>query len=522
MSISLAAVVASLSGPAWPHALTVERRGDAELVDATHDSRQVRPGWLFCATPGTTWDGHAFAAEAVAAGASALLVERWLDLDVPQARVPSVRRAMGHVAAAIHGHPSQRLNVVGVTGTNGKTTTTHLLEGAFGAAGVGTGVIGTIAIRIHGAAYTNGIRTTPEATDLQRLLALMEARGVDAVAMEVSSHGLHQHRVDGTRYNVAAFTNLTQDHLDYHGTLETYYEAKARLFSPELTTRGVVCVDDEWGLRLAREATVPLTTFGTSPSATVRVVDVVSDLRGTRCRLVDHGSSVHLRTRLLGAHNALNAAAAYLAATCAGVPADAAAAGIAACEGVPGRLEPVVAGQPFAVLVDYAHTPDALARAVDACRAFTRPGGKVHVVVGCGGERDRAKRTLMGRIAAEAGRAVLTSDNPRSEDPDAILAEATAGATAVVSSEVLVEPDRRRAIAVALAGARPGDVVLIAGKGHETTQEFATQVVAFDDRLVAAGILAELGWDGEHHRQAQPPAPGGRDRNPGGGPGDPA
>ncbi|MFN2557752.1 MAG: UDP-N-acetylmuramoyl-L-alanyl-D-glutamate--2,6-diaminopimelate ligase [Nitriliruptorales bacterium] len=500
MSVSLAEVVASLS--AGPRPLAVRRRGDAELVDATHDSRQVRSGWLFCATSGANRDGHDFAGSAVEAGAAALLVERWLDLDIPQARVPSVRQAMGPVAAAIHGHPSDRLQVVGVTGTNGKTTTTLLLEAAFGAAGLGTGVIGTIETRIHGAAHPGG-RTTPEATDLQRLLATMESRGVDAVAMEVSSHGLHQHRVDGTNYRVAVFTNLSQDHLDYHGTLEVYYETKARLFRPEFAQQGVVCVDDEWGRRLAREATVQLTTFGTSPEAEVRVLDVVAGLHGTQCRVVGPGTNVLLHTPLLGAHNALNVAAAYLAAIGVGVPSNAAVAGIAACEGVRGRLEPVGSLQPFAVLVDYAHTPDALARAVAACRGLAQPGGRVHVVVGCGGERDRSKRTPMGRIAAEADRAVLTSDNPRSEDPHAILAEVSAGAMSVDGSEVLVEPDRRRAIAAAIAGASPGDVVLVAGKGHETTQELADRVVPFDDRAVAAEVLAELGWEAGQVREAR-------------------
>ncbi|MDP9022115.1 MAG: UDP-N-acetylmuramoyl-L-alanyl-D-glutamate--2,6-diaminopimelate ligase [Actinomycetota bacterium] len=478
----------------------VERRGDAVLTDATHDSRQVRPGWLYCAIPGATVDGHDFCIDAVDAGAPALLVERFVEVDVPQVRVPSVRRVLGPVAARVHGHPSDRLTVVGVTGTNGKTTTTYLLESAFGAGAVGTGVVGTIETRIHGQPQP-GVRTTPEATDVQRLLATMYARGVDAVAMEVSSHGLAQHRVDGTRFAAAVFTNLSQEHLDFHGNLEDYFAAKARLFTPQLAEVGIVCVDDQWGQRLADIATIPVVTYGRCPDADVRIVDVDSSMDGVTCRLVaDHagalpgGPAVTLTTRLIGAYNTANAAAAYLAATRAGVPPDAAAAGIADCPGIPGRLEPVDRGQPFAVLVDYAHTPDALSRAVAEVDKLIQPGRRVHVVVGCGGDRDVGKRPVMGRVAAEGGRAVLTSDNPRSEDPVAILAQVEAGARRVHGADVVVEPDRRAAIAAAIAGSEPGDVVLIAGKGHETYQEFADRTVPFDDREVAAEVLAARGW----------------------------
>jgi UDP-N-acetylmuramoyl-L-alanyl-D-glutamate--2,6-diaminopimelate ligase len=468
--------------------------GDADVVDATHDSREVKPGMLYCAIPGERFDGHDFAAEAVSAGATALLVQRRLDLDVPQVVVPSVRRAIGPIAARIHGNPSAELTVVGVTGTNGKTTTCHLLEAAFGAAAIGTGVIGTIETRIHGIAQP-GVRTTPEATELQRLFATMHARGVDAVAMEVSSHGLDQHRVDGTRFAVAVFTNLSQDHLDYHGSLERYYEAKARLFTPELSDAAIICVDDEWGRRLASESTVQSTTFGRSVEAEIRVVDVGSDLSGTRCRLIGDGPSTTLHTRLLGEFNALNVAAAYLAATRAGLPSDPVVGGLRDCEGVRGRLEPVDQGQPFGVLVDYAHTPDAIAGIIETAGNLVGDGGRVHVVVGAGGDRDREKRPQMGRIAARADRTVLTSDNPRSEDPEAILGEIASGASEVEGADVTVEVDRRRAIEIALKGAAAADVVLIAGKGHETTQEFADRTIAFDDRLVAAEVLASLGWD---------------------------
>ncbi|MBW3562426.1 MAG: UDP-N-acetylmuramoyl-L-alanyl-D-glutamate--2,6-diaminopimelate ligase [Actinobacteria bacterium] len=479
---------------------TTRRTGDARVVDATHDSRQVEPGSLYCTIPGETVDGHRFAGEALERGASALLVERPLDVDGPQLEVASVRRALGPVAAAVHGRPSERLIVVGVTGTNGKTTTAYLLEAALGAGGIGTGVIGTIETRIHGIAQP-GVRTTPEATDLQRLLARMEVRGVGAVAMEVSSHGLDQHRVDGTAFDVAVFTNLSQDHLDYHGTLERYFAAKARFFDGELAARGVVCTDDEWGRRIAEESAVPVTTYGRRVDADARVVDITTTLEGTRCRIVMVDQEIDLRTRLVGSHNALNAAAAWLAATRAGVDPAAARTGIDACRGVPGRLEPVDLGQPFAVLVDYAHTPDALDNAIRVCRDLASDGGRIHVVVGCGGDRDRVKRPAMGRIAAGADHAVLTSDNPRSEDPEDILQEVVAGAHQVSGGQVDAVVDRREAIRRAVSAAVAGDVVLIAGKGHETGQEFADHTIPFDDREVAAEALTDAGWDAPTDRR---------------------
>jgi len=470
-------------------------RGDVRVDDATHDSRAVSPGVLFCAIPGGHVDGHDFAVDAVRRGANALLVERFLDIDVPQLRVPAVLHAVGPIAAQLHDHPSRAMRVAGVTGTNGKTTVTYLVEGALGAAGWGSGVIGTVEIRIHGAPQPP-IHTTPEATDLQRLLAVMRDRGVDGVAMEVSSHGLDQHRTDGTAYAVAVFTNLTHDHLDYHGSLDAYFRAKARLFTPELSARGVVCIDDEWGRRLAREATIPVETYGRDETAdhVIESIDVTPTGTFLRLRHRSTGEGVELSTRLLGAHNAGNAAAAFLAATAMGVPEDAAVAGIGACPGVPGRLEPVDGGQPFTVLVDYAHTPDALSHALVAARALAGDH-RVHVVVGCGGDRDQAKRPEMGRVAATADRAVLTSDNPRSEDPGAILEEVVAGARRVAGGVVEVEVDRASAIAIALDGAGAGDVVLIAGKGHEVTQEANGVVIPFDDREVAGSYLARR-WGG--------------------------
>jgi UDP-N-acetylmuramoyl-L-alanyl-D-glutamate--2,6-diaminopimelate ligase len=475
-----------------PHAQ--RDRGDAEVVDATHDSRQVGPGWLFCCVPGSRVDGHDLAPAALEAGASALLVERWLDLPLPQVKVPSVRAAIGPAAAVVHGRPSAELTVVGITGTNGKTTSTALLEGAFAAAGWGTGVIGTVATRIHGEVVP-GVRTTPEGTDLQRLLRTMRTRGVDAVAIEVSSHGLDLRRVDGTSVAVALFTNLSHDHLDWHGSMEAYLAAKARLFTPSLSRCGVVHLDGPWGRALLDLVQVPVTTFGTDADADHRIVEVTTDIAGGRALVVGpDGRRIEVRTALLGGFNVENAVGAVLAAERAGVPLEAAIAGVAAATGPAGRMERVDGGQPFTVLVDYAHTPDALRQVVAAVREVLDPGGRVHVVIGCGGDRDREKRPSIGAAAVTADVAVLTSDNPRSEDPHEILAAATAGARSALASgaaaELHVEVDRRAAIGLALGGARAGDVVIVAGKGHETGQEFADHTVPFDDRAVVRDLLA--------------------------------
>lgn len=474
-----------------------ERHGaDVEVTDAAHDSRQVGPGTLFCAIPGARADGHDHAPTAVARGAAALLVERWLDLPVPQLKVPSVRAAVGPAAAAVHGHPSDELTVVGITGTNGKTTTAYLVEAAFAATGIGVGVIGTVETRIHGETQP-GVRTTPEGTDLQRLLRRMHTRGVDAVAMEVSSHGLDLRRVDGTRFAVAVYTNLSQDHLDWHGSMEAYLAAKARLFLPTFAPRGVVFLDGPWARRLLDLVRIPVTTVGTDADADVRLVDVALSVDGGRGTLVWDDDRIALRTRLPGRFNLENAASAFVAAVTAEVPAPTAAAGIAACPGAPGRLERVERGQPFTVLVDYAHTPQAVAQVVTTLRSIGS-GGRVLVVLGAGGDRDRGKRGAMGAAAASADVAVLTSDNPRSEDPERILAAVAAGAREAVAAgapaELVVELDRQRAIAAALDAARTGDMVVIAGKGHETGQELADRTLPFDDRVVAAALLEEAGW----------------------------
>ncbi len=482
----LAALVAAFPGR------PVEVRGGDQgtrILDVTYRSGDVRAGSLFFCVPGLQADGHSFAPAAVSAGAIALVVERWLALDALQVLVPSVRRAMGPMSAAFFGRPSERLAVVGVTGTNGKTTTTYLLESIFAAGGIRPGVVGTTGVRIDGRTVPFE-RTTPEAPDLQRLLAQMAGGGVGAVAMEVSSHGLDQRRVDGSRFTCAVFTNLSQDHLDYHGTMEDYLAAKARLFTPELSARAVVNADSPEGRRLVEVGAIPTLSFGVRADADLAASHVEVTEQGIRFRVGD----VEVRSRLRARFNVENCLGAFAAARQLDMEDRAIVEGIASMEGVPGRLQPVEAGQPFPVLVDYAHTPDSLENVLEATRPLA--ARRLIVVFGCGGDRDRTKRPLMGEAAtALADLTVLTSDNPRSEDPLAIIGEIEAGAIRG-GGTYEVEPNRRAAIAAAFAAAGPGDVVVIAGKGHETGQEFADRTVPFDDRVVAREELERL-WPGE-------------------------
>lgn len=458
------------------------------VADVAYRSSEVRPGTLFFCVPGTHVDGHDFAGPASRAGASALVVERRLDVDLPQVVVPSVRAAMGPLSAAFFGHPSRRMTLVGVTGTNGKTTTTYLLESIFAAAGHTAGLIGTTGVRIAGRPVPFD-RTTPEAPDLQRLLAVMVEEGVDAAAMEVSSHGLDQRRVDGTSYRCAVFTNLTQDHLDYHGTMEEYFRAKARLFTPELSARGAINADHPEGRRLLTESLIPAVAFGLAHGD--------KDFRATNVEITASGiefdvGGLHVRSRLRGSFNVENCLAAVTAARQVDIEPSAIRLGIERLSGVPGRLETVEAGQPFLVVVDYAHTPDSVENVLRTARALT--ASRLIVVFGCGGDRDRGKRPLMGASAtALADLTFITSDNPRSEEPGRIIEEILPGARSG-GGAYAVQPDRRRAIGEALAEAGPGDVVVIAGKGHETGQQFADRTVPFDDRLVAGEALGALGY----------------------------
>jgi len=451
-------------------------RGETATTPVTSvefDSRIAGSGALFCCVPGERTDGHDHAAEAVSRGATSLLCEHFLDLEVTQVKVASggVRPAMASVASAFFGHPSRSLQTVGVTGTNGKTTVTHLVRSILEADGRPTGVIGTL----------GGERTTPESPDLQRQLATLVAEGRRAVALEVSSHALTQHRVDGIVFDVSAFTNLSRDHLDHHLTMDDYFEAKASLFTPEFCRHAVVFADDPWGARLLERLEVGRVTAVHSSEAG----DV--ELAVGRSRFTWRGHRIDLP--MSGRFNVDNALVAAAVTTVLGVDEGTVASGLASSPPVPGRMEVVGTGAPVALLVDYAHTPAGLVVALTAARAVAG-SGRVLCVFGCGGDRDQGKRPQMGAVASKlADEVVLTSDNPRSEDPMAIIEEIRTGT--VAGSSVAVVPDRAAAIREALQRARPGDVVLVAGKGHEATQTTHGVTVPFDDRQEAARALEE-------------------------------
>lgn len=464
---------------------------DAVVVDIASDHRRVVDGALFACVPGGTVDGHDLAADAVAAGARSLLCEREMDVDVPQIVVPSVRAAMGAVAATFFGNPAREAALVGLTGTNGKTTSAFLLEATARELGLGVGLIGTVETHLPGGDVRPAQRTTPEAFDLQRLLREMVSQGADAIAMEVSSEGLASLRVESTTFACGVFTNLTQDHLNTHGTMERYFEAKAMLFRPSMSERAVVGIDDEWARRLAGSISQPMVTFGVSEDADVRADLVQLGHDGSRFTATTPVGRFEVALRLPGPFNILNALGVIAVAISLGWDVGSVARGMARLASVPGRMESIDEGQGFGVLVDYAHTPDALEGVLRAARQIAGEG-RVICVFGCGGDRDRGKRPLMGKAAASlADRAIITSDNPRSEDPNAIVAEIAAGA-ASIGAEPQVVVDRAEAISVAIGLARPGDVVVIAGKGHETGQQFANETIPFDDRLVARAALAEL------------------------------
>lgn len=469
-----------------------------EVTSVVHNDLRAGRGSCFCCITGARTDGHDHAPDAVARGAVALLVERILPLDVSQVRVADVRVATGPVAARCYGEPSRALRCLGITGTNGKTTTTFLLEAIATAAGDTNGIVGTTGARIAGVPVELE-RTTPEASDLQELLARMRDTGVTTVALEVSSHSLVQHRVDATWFDVVCFINLSPEHLDYHGSLDRYFDAKASLFDPARARLGVVNVDDAHGAELVHRAScrgLNIVTFGvTNPGADVTVTEIQMGATGSRFLLADRrsGATAAVHSSLVGEFNVVNALAAATTALSAGYSLDAIAAGLSSPIAVPGRLERVTGSQPFAVVVDYAHTPVALAHALRAARLLGDPNGRVIVVFGCGGDRDREKRPLMGEAAAEGSDfVVVTSDNPRSEDPAAIVEDIRPGLRH--GAPFTIELDRRQAIRLAIEHAEPGDVVVVAGKGHETGQTFDTMTIAFDDCAVAREELERLGW----------------------------
>ena len=476
---------------------------DVEVTGITHDSRAVRPGDLYAALPGSQAHGAEFASAAASAGAVAALTdpagaERCRAAGLAVLAVDLPRAVLGTAAAWVYGDPAADLLLIGVTGTNGKTTTAYLLEAGMRAAGRRTGLIGTIETRIGDEALPSA-RTTPEATDLQALFAVMRERGVDAVAMEVSSIALAMGRVDGTVFDLAAFTNFSQDHLDFHADMEDYFAAKASLFTPRRARRGVVDVDDAYGARLAREAGVPVTTVSPcgDPAADWRAGAVDPQPTGATGFHVSGpgGVEADALVRLPGRFNVDNALLAIAALATAGLDPAAAARGVADCTTVPGRMERVRCGQDFLAVVDYAHTPDAVATLLAALRPA--PPARLIAVLGCGGDRDRSKRPLMGEVAARAADLlVVTDDNPRSEDPAGIRAAVVAGARGVPTGdrgEVVEVADRREAIAVAVRAARAGDTVVVAGKGHEQGQEYADRTLPFDDRAVLRDLLAGAG-----------------------------
>ncbi|MFC5151441.1 UDP-N-acetylmuramoyl-L-alanyl-D-glutamate--2,6-diaminopimelate ligase [Streptomyces amakusaensis] len=465
----------------------------ATVTGITHDSRAVRPGDVYAALPGARLHGADFVAQAAGLGAAAVLTdpagaERAAATGLPVLVTGDPRGRMGELAAEIYGRPGERLLQIGITGTSGKTTTAYLMEGGLRAAGRTTGLIGTVETRI-GEESLKSERTTPEATDLQALFAVMNERGVEAVAMEVSSHALVLGRVDGCVFDIAVFNNLSPEHMEFHSGMEDYFQAKAQLFTPARSRRGVVNLDDAYGRRLAAEASVPVVTFSAEghPDADWRAEEVEVGSQGSSFTVVGPaGERVSARAPLPGPFNVANTLAAVVTLAVAGVAPQTAADGIAAVPGVPGRLERVDEGQPYLAVVDYAHKTDAVESVLRSLRKVTK--GRVHIVLGCGGDRDTTKRGPMGAAAARlADTAVLTSDNPRSEDPLAILAAMLAGAAEVPVHErgdVLVEADRAAAVRAAVARAEPGDTVLIAGKGHEQGQDIAGVVRPFDDRQV--------------------------------------
>ena len=458
----------------------------AEIADLAYDTRRVSEGALFFCVPGTRVDGHDLAWEAVERGAVAVVAERDLEVPVPQLLVPDARAAMAVAADAFFGEPTKELELAGITGTNGKTTTAFLLRSILDAAGHRPGLVGTIEWIVGGERRPAPF-TTPEAIDLQRLFREMLDAGDRSAAVEASSHGAAYRRLDRVRFDALIFTNLSQDHLDLHGTMEDYFQAKRLLFTGAQPPPAAVNVGDEWGRRLADDLAdshrAPIVTFGIEVPAEVRPEGLEMGREGSKFR----AAGIDLETPLRGRFNVENVLGAVAAGLLLDLDEDAIAEGVARVSGVPGRFEVVDEGQPFTVVVDYSHTPDSLETALRAARGIA--DGRVIVVFGAGGDRDRGKRPLMGKVAADnADVVIVTSDNPRSEDPLAIIQDVLQGA----GVDVEIDVDRRSAIRRALDLAEEGDVVLVAGKGHEHGQEADGVVHAFDDRSVARELLAAL------------------------------
>ena len=492
---------------------------DPEIRSIHTRAQEVQPGGLFVAIPGFTADGHDFIGDALSAGAAALVVEKPPagGVDAPVVVVPDTRREIARIAARFHGHPAEELFLIGITGTNGKTTVTFLVDRMLQAAGRPAGVIGTVSYR-YGGTQTAASMTTPEAPELQRILREMADAGVSHVALEASSHAIALHRLESCPLDVAVFTNLSQDHLDFHGDMDAYWEVKQRLFTRHLKEgpspgRAVINVDDARGRVLAGRLNPPPITVGTDGDPAVRATLTRSGLTGMAGTITTPAGPFSFQTALIGAHNIENILCAVGVGISAGLSLEAIASGIEAAGAVPGRLERVPDPDGRFVFVDYAHTPHALENVLAALRPLTP--GRIICVFGCGGDRDRDKRPKMGRIVARgADLAVVTSDNPRSEVPEAIIAEILPGVTAEGAGGLaltpedlldgrwergyLVLPDRRAAIDLAIRAARRDDVVLIAGKGHETYQIVKGRVLPFDDRAVARNALGNARLEIRH------------------------
>ena len=469
-----------------------------QITGVAYDSRLIQPGDVFVAVAGFQADGHDFAKDALARGAVALVVERKIEgvsPGVPQFIANSGREALSRIGDAFYGHPSGELALIGVTGTNGKTTTAFLIDAILRSSGRRTGLMGTIHYRVGDEVFEEP-RTTSEGPDLQRYLRRMANAGASHAVMEVSSHGLALGRLFGCEFQAAVFTNLTQDHLDFHGDMESYFQAKLRLFKEFAPANSIVNADDAYGRKIAAEARGDVWTYALDAEADLGVENLSSSPAGMSFQMLTPAGSIRVETALIGSHNLSNILAASAACLSQGLTPEEVAAGVASLENIPGRFEKVDMGQPFLVVVDYAHTEDALARVLEFARPITE--GRVLTLMGCGGDRDRKKRPLMAAAALRASDyVVMTSDNPRTEDPASILGEVESGADLIPGSDerwcsIL---DRREAIRAIIAEAREGDTVVIAGKGHETYQILGTERTQFDDREEARTALRLAGYE---------------------------
>ena len=460
--------------------------GDVTVYGVTHDSRSVQPGDLYVALLGANSHGIDFVDEAISNGAVAIAsdsrgVAIGIQKGIPTIELLNARQDMARLAAEVYGHPEGKLSITGVTGTNGKTTTTHILRSIFLDAGKHVGVIGTLGTYLDDD-YLPGARTTPESTELYATLAVMAERGITHVFMEVSSHALALHRVSGIKFEVAVFTNLTQDHLDFHGSMENYFAAKALLFTPECSNQAVICIDDNWGTKLAAQVTIPVVTIGANGDWKTSQANSSSDGMTTQQVEIQNSDSISISVNMLGAYNATNAACALAASQLLGLPMSASLESLRGIRSIPGRLEKVSIDSPGTAIVDYAHTPDAVATVLTVIKDGSPK--RIITVIGCGGDRDSLKRPLMGKVAAQLSDIVfITDDNPRSEDPATIRKSVFEG-TKGCPAQVFEVGDRRVAISNALKLSEPGDVIAVLGKGHETGQEIAGEVFPFDDRAV--------------------------------------